>query len=260
MTSTREPLAGRCIVVTRPREQAGVLTAALQELGAEVISFPVIEIAPLDDVSVLEDQAANLPACELAFFVSPNAVRYACEAIVRARWPAGLKVAAVGPATAAALREHGFAEVIVPSERYDSEGVIALDEFRETAVRGRRVIIFRGDGGRELLADTLRERGAQVELVSCYRRRRAAPDAAALVAAFRAGRLDALVFSSSEGVRFFIEIVGRDGTVMLARLPVFVPHPRIGDELGRAGAADIVLTAGGDTGIVAGIAERLGDA
>lgn len=250
------PLAGRRIVITRPRDQAEGLIAALQALGAEVHSFPVIDIAPLEDQSALQDLAARLPAAGLAFFVSANAVSHALTAIPRAIWPAGLRVATVGPGTAVALRQAGFDDVIVPVQRYDSEAVLDLPEFQAQAVTGLPVLVFRGDGGRELLADTLRERGARVELVTCYRRRRASLDAAPLHADFQAGKLDALVFSSSEGVRYFIDIVGTAGRDMLARLPVFVPHPRIGEEAARLGASRVVLTAAGDVGIAQTLSEH----
>lgn len=259
MTGLRErPLAGRCIAITRPRDQADSLIQVLESLGAEVLSVPVIEIAPLQDVSALQDLARRLPLSGLAFFVSPNAVHKTLEVIPAAGWPEGLKVSAVGPGTAAALRQHGFADVIMPPQHYDSEGVLALAEFQQAAVAGQQVIVFRGDGGRPLLVDTLRARGAVVEIVSCYQRRRSAPDLGPLLTAFRAGRLDGIAFSSSEGVRFFADLVGTEGEAMLAALPVFAPHQRIADELRQAGAPDVILTAAGDAGIAAGIWRRLG--
>jgi len=251
---TEKPLTGRCIVTTRPAAQADGLASVLQNLGATVHNFPVITIAPADPAPLRE---IPLETCTLAFFVSPNAVDRALQIRPRADWPASLRVAAVGPTSAHALEAHGFGEVLCPHDRFDSEGVLALPEFSQQAVAGKRILIVRGEGGRELLADTLAGRGAKVLTVSCYRRICATLDPLPLEADFHAGKLSALVFSASQGLTFFLEIMGETGLRMLHELPTFAPHPRICEALRSAGAAWVILTPGGDAGIAEGIAQTL---
>lgn len=245
------PLARRCIVTTRPAGQAEGLARALQGLGAEVLNFPVIQIEAADPAPL---HALNLADFDLAFFVSPNAVAQAFKIRPPEEWPPALLVATVGPASARALAVQGYASVISPQSGFDSESVLVLPEFSAEAVLGKRVLLLRGEGGRDLLANTLRERGATVAQVSCYRRVCAPLDPAPLLARFARGELAALVFSASEGLRFFLEITGEAGREMLRVLPCFAPHPRICAALQAAGAPAPVLTDAGDAGIAAGLA------
>ncbi len=250
-------LAGRCVVVTRPVQQAADLLDALRAAGAEPLFFPVIEIVPLADVAPLRAVANCLADYDIAFFVSANAVGQALDVLPREKWPASVRVATVGPGSARALQAHGFDEVMLPSSRFDSEGVLALPEMQAAAVADKRVLILRGDGGRELLAQTLRERGAVVDVQSCYQRRRVAADATDLLTRFAAGGLDAISFTSSEGARNFAEILdqgsaGRASTV-LAALPCFVPHPRIQEHLRALGAEQIVLTGAGNDALISAL-------
>ena len=247
-----QPLAGRPIVVTRPAGQADGLCAALKALGAEPLCFPLLTIAPVADPAPLQAMARRLGEFSLAFFVSPNAVRFALDAMLPvAPWPAGLKVATVGKGSEAALAERGFTGVIAPSIGFDSESVLALPAFQVDAVDGRRVLVLRGDGGRDLLGDTLTARGARVEYLTCYHRGGPADDPALLVERARVGRLDALTLTSSEGVAHLLALPGVD---MLKAVPVFVPHPRIAAAAEEGGFAQVVLTGPGDRGLIDGLA------
>jgi uroporphyrinogen-III synthase len=116
------------------------------------------------------------------------------------------------------------------------------------------VIIFRGSGGREQLAEVLARRGATVESVDCYRRAAPAGDAQGIVDVLREGRAHALTLTSSEGADNLMRAVGDEGRALLARLPAFVPHPRIADRV-RALGLDARLTPGGDAGLIAGLLE-----
>jgi len=249
-------LAGRLLLLTRPQGQGDRLARLLGEHGAALMQFPVTKIAPLEDVSALAGFASRLAEFSIAFFVSPNAVAQCFAVLARKNWPATLKVATVGPATARALQANGFDEVIAPAERFDSEGVLALPEFQADAIAGRKVLIFRGDGGRELLADTLRERGAGVETLQCYQRSCAQLDPAPVLASQE--RLSGIVFTSSEAVAHFTQILGESGRPLLEQVPVFAPHPRILAQAQAFGARQTVLTDAGDEGIVASVLERLG--
>ncbi|WP_153145269.1 uroporphyrinogen-III synthase [Dechloromonas sp. H13] len=248
------PLAGKTIVVTRPRAQAAPLAEGIAALGGEPLIFPLLEIAAAADPQPLAAAVARLADYALAVFISPNAVDYSLPAILaRGAWPAGLLPAAVGQGTVQALAAHGVAGCIAPSERFDSEALLALPELAGERVAGRRVAIFRGDGGRELLADTLRERGAEVDCIACYRRSGPPGGVAPLLAAWRAGRLDALTVSSSEGLRHLVDLLDAEGRAWLQKTPVFVPHARIAENARALGLSNIILTAGADAGILAGL-------
>ena len=248
------PLAGRTIVVTRPQAQAAPLAEAIMAAGGTPLVFPLLEIAPADDPAPLAEAAGRLGGYALAVFISPNAVDYALPVLLaRQSWPDGLIPAAVGQGTVKALAAHGVTGCIAPTERFDSEALLALPQLAGEKMAGRRVAIFRGDGGRELLADTLRERGATVDCITCYRRSGPSNGVTPLLAAWRAGRLDALTVSSSEGLRYLLDLLDGEGRTFLQRTPLFVPHARIADNARALGLSNIILTEGADAGIMAGL-------
>ena len=254
--AARGPLAGKGIVVTRPAQQSEKLAAALRAAGAHCIVFPTIEIlAPLD-ASALHAVIDRLEQFDIAVFISPNAARAAMQAIkARRDWSEAVKAATIGHGGERELARHGITDIISPA-RFDSEGLLEMPALQTVA--GRRIVIFRGDGGRELLGDTLRARGAAVEYVACYRRALPSADPAPLLEAWRDGRIDALTVTSSEGLRNLCTLLGADGRALLQATPLFVPHPRIGDAARAAGCAQVNVTAQGDEGLLAGLAAWFG--
>lgn len=239
-------------MVTRPAGQATHLAEALVALGAHPVLFPVLAIEALADITPLLDAAIRLDQYDWAMFVSPNAVDHALGAILARRpWPAAVRVATVGQGSEMALAKHGIVDVVAPRERFDSEALLALPEFAE--VRGKRVVIFRGDGGRDLFGDTLKERGARVDYVVCYRRTRPALDPAPLLRLWSEGRLDAVTVTSSEGLRNLYEMIGKLGQGWLRRTPTFVPHARIAEQAAALGLHNVVCTAPADAGLLAGL-------
>ncbi|MCK6407619.1 uroporphyrinogen-III synthase [Thauera sp.] len=235
----------------RPREQAGSLCSRIEAAGGRALRFPVIAVGPALDPAPLQAIIGRLDEFDLAFFVSPNAVDHALRAILPQRtWPATLRVATVGKGSQRVMHGWGFADVIAPEDGFDSEAVIALPEFAPDAVRGRKVLIFRGDGGRELLAETLRERGASVEYVTCYRRYCPDADPAPLLEPIARGAVDGLLLTSSEGVRNLESMLGADGLAALRGVTVFATHPRIVAQAHAAGFAKVVETPAGDDGLM----------
>ncbi len=246
--TARAPLAGLGVVVTRPARQAAAFAQKLAALGASPIVFPAIVILPPADRRALDEVHARLRDYDFAVFVSANAVEYGAPA--PSQWPASLVAFAPGPGTAEALVAAGIPAVGIPRTTLDSEGLLELPEL--TDVRGRRVVVFRGESGRELLADTLRKRGAHVDLVSCYRRAVPVSGAGGLIEALRERRAHAITVTSSEGVDNLWAVLGDEGRRLMARLPVFAPHPRIGDRA-RALGLQVIETSGGDAGLIAGL-------
>jgi uroporphyrinogen-III synthase len=248
------PLHGRTVVVTRPRAQAAALAARIAALGGEAVVFPLLEIEPAVDPAPLAALADRLGEYALAVFVSPNAVEHSLPVLLaRAPWPAGLQAAAVGQSTVAALAERGVPGAIAPRERFDSEALLELPALQAERIAGRRVAILRGNGGRELLADTLRARGAHVDCVPCYRRLPPHAGAAPLVALWAAGRLDALTVSSSEGLRNLVDLLDPEARTHLAATPLFVPHARIAEAATALGLRRVILTGPADAGILDGL-------
>jgi uroporphyrinogen-III synthase len=246
------PLAGRGIVITRPAHQAGSLAARVDAAGGRVMLFPVIEIVDAADLEPLNALVDRLHEFNVAIFISPNAANKAVNLIsARRTLPAGLAIAAIGRATVNALRSRGVDEVLAPAQSFDSEALLALPALEDVA--GKRVVIFRGEGGRELLGDMLIARGARVEYAECYRRVRPRIDPAPLLEAWARDELHAVVVTSSEGVNNLLEMIGPAGAVRLAATPVFVPHARIAETAGIRGLTRVVTTPAGDEGIVAGL-------
>jgi uroporphyrinogen-III synthase len=193
----------------------------------------------------------RLDAFDWAIFVSPNAVHKALTAItLRRSLPPSLKFAAVGRGTVKALAKFGLNEVAAPA-RFDSEALLELEPMQNVAAKW--VAIFRGVGGRDTLADALKARGARVEYAECYRRVVPASDPAPLLAAWNEGGLDAIVVTSSEGVRNLGVLVGAQGRDSLMKTPVFAPHARIARTARELGIATVVETAQGDDGLLAGL-------
>ena len=250
MSSTA--LVGRRVVVTRPAGQAAHMAALIRAAGGEPLLFPALEIFDAGDTPALRALIARLESFDLAIFISANAVSKAL-ALVRARrdWPPDLRVATVGRGSERELQRHGFAEVIAPAERFDSEGLLELPQLQQLA--GKRVVIFRGEGGRELLGEMLAARGAVVEYAECYRRGRPKVDAAPLLARYARHELDAFTVTSSEGLINLQEMLGEAGRECLQGTPLFAPHERIAAAARALGVQTVVLTGPGDEGLVAGL-------
>lgn len=246
-------LAGRRVVLTRPAGQAGQLAALISAAGGEPVLFPTLEILEATDLRPFFALIDRLDAFDLAIFISANAVNKAL-ALVQARrsWPAGLRVATVGRGSERALHRHGFDAVIAPTRGFDSEALLDLPELKDVA--GKRVVIFRGEGGRELLAETLAARGAAIEYAECYRRGRPKADAAPLLALWGRHEIDAFIVTSSEALANLGEMLGETGRQCLKTTPLFVPHERIAAAARALGVETVVLTGPGDEGLVTGLA------
>ena len=163
-------LGGLRVLVTRPAERSDALCAELARRGATPLRVPAIEIAAPRDPGAARDALARLHRFHLAVFVSPSAVDHAF-ALAPPGWPRELPVAALGPGTRAALRRHGVEPEVVPAGRFDAEALLCRPELAAGAVAGRRLALFKGEGGREGLAGELRRRGARVTEIVTYRRR-----------------------------------------------------------------------------------------
>lgn len=249
------PLAGVGILVTRPAHQAAGLAQRISALGGTPLLFPGIEIEPLATGPL------DLAGVDLAIFVSPNAVEHAADPIRTAGGlPAGARIAAIGPSTAAELGKRPWAgranrPILMSDAGSDSEALLALLPAAE--VNGCRVAIFRGAGGRALLGDTLRARGARVEYVETYRRSRPQGDMAALLSRWQAGQIGGSLATSAEIVANLFAMAGQAARWMRAA-PMFVPHPKVAAAAFRLGVQSLVVAGNGDEALAAAMAAWFG--
>lgn len=247
------PLAGVGVLVTRPAHQGGRLCKLIEKAGGRAIRFPVVEIVDPADPQALEPILDALNDYDLAVFISANAAARAMPLILSRRpWPPGLAVAAVGRASARELARFGHSATICPPRRFDSEALLAMDELQDMG--GKRVVIFRGEGGRELLANTLRSRGATVDYAEVYRRVQPEVDSGVLLDRWRRGEIDVAVVTSGEGLCNLFDLVGEPGRPLLRQTPLVVVSDRMVQLARKLGCrAQVVVAEPGDESIVAAL-------
>ena len=242
----RGELADLKVLVTRPAHQAGPLCRLIEEAGGVAVSFPVLSVTAMEETEAMQSLLDHLNDYWLAIFISPNAVRFGIEAAARhGGLPAGLHIAAVGEGSRRELEQRLKRTVdFVPEGRYDSEGLLALPALQQVA--GKKIVIFRGGGGRELLAETLRERGAQVDYAEVYRRMPTTPPDSATLSRWIEGGVNAITVTSSEGLQNLYGMMDARGRDWLLTMPLFVVSERcaeLAQQLGFKSRAHIAQPA-----------------
>jgi uroporphyrinogen-III synthase len=219
-------LAGLSVLVTRPAEQAEGLCELIAAAHGRPIRFPTLEILGPADKHAARAMLGAARRAHLLVFVSSNAVQYAFP-LLPDELPMDLEIAAIGQSTARALEAMGLPATLVP-QRMDSEGLLALPLLED--MHGRRVIILRGNGGRELIAQTLRERGADVQQVEVYRRQLPARGGAARNLVTGWDRLvDAVVATSGAILDNLFTLVGEEGAGLVRKTPLIVVSQRLAE-------------------------------
>ncbi len=238
-------LHGLHIVLTRPAGQAEALAERIQAAGGEVLSLPLLAIAPPSNPIHAGVLHAQLAHADVVIFISPNAVRMALAVLPAPDWSPESRLVAIGQGTARALHEAGFSHVLIPREGADSEAVLALPELQHLA--GQRILLVRGEGGRELLATALSERGAMVEHAVVYRRVALSPDMVAL----RQQGVLTFVITSSEALRILINAAREKDDAAWLRAQNFVfAHPRIAEQAKTHGLNRGIMAASPDDAAV----------
>lgn len=249
------PLAGRGIVITRPDRQAAGLAALIDAAGGHALRYPTIEIEPLRTAR-LDALLGRLADYDVLVFISRNAVEQGLARIRESGMalspvPGRPVVAAIGAGTRRALEAEGFATVVAPEGPADSEALLAEPALAN--VSGKRIAVFRGEGGRETLAAGLRARGATVDYAECYRRRAPALDPQPLIAQWLRGEVHAVTVSSGEGLANLAARLGETAGTLLVALPVFVPHPRVAEQARALGVAEVVVSGAADEDVLAAL-------
>jgi uroporphyrinogen III methyltransferase/synthase len=234
----QRPLWGKRVVVTRARAQASGVAATLTALGAEVVELPAIRIVPRLETDDVKRAVDALHSYALVCVTSPNGVRLLFEAMAAAgrdaRALANATVAAIGPGTAAALRERGLIADVVP-DRFVAEALV--EALATVDVNGRPALVARAAEARDLLPEALRERGAEVDVVPLYETVAEEPDPEAVEAAREA---DYLTFTSSSTVRNYVAAVGA-GHASRARVVSIGP---VTSEAARESGLEVAVEAG----------------
>lgn len=251
------------VIITRPLAQAYSLAERVRARGREAVMFPLLDIQPLPDQSELQKTLAALRSFALVVFVSPNAIDAALASLPD--WPHEVPLAVMGEGSRAALASHGIdntnATIYSPSDKLRTDSETLLHELDLAGLAGKKVLIVRGESGRELLGDALRRHGVEVVPVAAYRRAAPVLDAAGRI---RLGELfDARgewIVTSSEALRILqdmtIATLGERGVVKMQQQRLVVPHVRIAETARQLGFTDIVQTASGDEAIVAALQSR----
>jgi uroporphyrinogen-III synthase len=253
----------RPVVITRPQAQAVVLAQKLSALGRDAVVFPLLEILPLPDQTALQATLRNVGNFAMVAFVSPNAIDAAFEHIDQ--WPSHVALAVVGEGSKAALAQHGLtpanATIFSPVDPLRTDSQTLIEVLDLAALRGKRVLILRGETGRELMADALRDHGVQVEQVAAYRR--AAPvldDAKRTQLRHLLDTGADWVITSSEALRILLQMVSDSGgdaaVVKMQQQRLVVPHVRIAESARSLGFTDIVQTGSGDEPLLAALQFR----
>ncbi len=205
------PLFGMRVLVTRSQQQASVLAQLLTAEGVEPIELPTIEIAPLEDFGAFDDALERIGSYAWAVFTSTNGVDAAfgrlAEAGRDARWLGAVRVAAIGPATAAALAERGVTADYVP-DTFTTSAV--AEGFGRFGVAGSPVLLLRADIAPDALPDGLRSHGAEVDSVAAYRTLKPSGAGEQARELLGSGSIDVATFTSSSTVRNLVELLGSD--------------------------------------------------
>jgi len=245
-------LAGKRVVITRPRAQATALADRLSALGAEPIIFPTIKIAPVDDYGPLDAVLRQLNDYHWLIFTSANAVAIFWERLGgQLAAPVAVRFAAVGPATARALEQRGHPPTFIPDE-YVAEALSAgLGD-----VSGQHILLPHAELAREVLADDLRRRGATVDEIAIYRTLPAASDPAGLAELQRG--VDAITFTSASAARNFVQLTS--GHLLAVRRAVIACIGPVTAAAAREAGLPVDVVAVDYTldGLVAALARHLG--
>lgn len=233
-------MTGWRLLLTRPADDSAMLTDILAEKGIFSSSLPLLEIEPIPVSETMRQVIQGMDRYCAVIVVSKPAARIGVDLLDRyCSQSLRLKWFSVGAATAQILKDHGL-DASFPVEGDDSEALLELTPLREAIARpDARVLIMRGEGGRELLAERLREQGASVDYLELYRRGLPRYAEGALPERIYAERLNGVVVSSGQGFEHLRQLAG-SAWPELARLPLFVPSPRVAEMALAAGAQTVV--------------------
>jgi len=237
------PLQHVGVLVTRPAHQAEGLCGLIEQAGGRAIRLPVIEIIGPKDEAAARDSLARLAEFDIVIFISANAV-HRCYQYIGMALPAGPQIAAVGQATARQLQQDFQQGAdLLPAEGYNSEALLAMPAL--TAVQGKKILIIKGEGGRDLLASCLTDRGANVSYANLYRRSIPVGAAQQLATIRHEAKVDIVVLTSGEGITNLLSLADESSRSWLCSVIWLVIHPRLQDLARQAGCRNEIIISNG---------------
>lgn len=227
------------ILITRPAPECQLLARQLNAAGISAVAQPLLEIRPGKQLPTLVSQLNRLQPDDFLIAVSVHAVNLAHNFLMSqgVSWPKNVHYMAVGHKTAASLAASTGSKVHFPPTRCDSEGLLALPALAQ--MQGRRVLILRGNGGRELIYQTLQQRGADVGYCETYQRSWIALDGAQLCQQWQSKQVSALVVTSGEQLVYLDRLIPDDAKAWFLHRHLFVPSQRIADQARKLGFTTI---------------------
>ena len=250
---TSGPLSSVNLLITRPVMPASRTATRVAALGATPLIFPTLIIEPPADSAPLNAALGKIGDYYAALFVSPSAAEMGLAPMSSTpfKLPASLHVFAPGPGTAEELSRLGVPRVEMPESSFDSEGLLALPSMQAAAVKGKRIVIFRGNDGRELLREELVKRGAVVDAITAYHRRAPATPATGLLELLRGGRVNAISAMSSDAITNLVPLIpASERESILFPIAVYASHARIVGSARALGFRNVMETQAGDAGLI----------
>ncbi|VAW87920.1 Uroporphyrinogen-III synthase [hydrothermal vent metagenome] len=213
------------VVVTRPAHQAEHLCHLIEQAGGTAIRLPAIEITAPKDIQAAQDKLGQLEKFNVAIFTSANAVEGLFKlAPPSFSWPQNIQAAAIGRRTASLLKAHAIPVDILPDQGFNSESLLRSEPMIK--VSGKKIIIFKGEGGRTLLSETLTQRNAYIETIDLYRRKRPNKGLRNIQQAGKSGSIDLFVVTSNEGLQNLFEMATETEREWLLTTPLIVISKR----------------------------------
>ncbi|MDF2866770.1 MAG: Uroporphyrinogen synthase [Gammaproteobacteria bacterium] len=229
------------VLVTRPEPQAKDLARHIQALGGIPVLLPCIIITPAHDLQSLIQAAETLNSFDIAIFISPNAVDKVVP-VLKKYWPVlpkHLKIACVGEGTARTLANYQITVDFYPKAHFNSEELLTLPELQNIA--GKHIVLFKGEGGKPLLADTLQQRGANIHKAIAYRRSCPEIDIEPLLTRWQNAEIEIIVSTSQEALDNFIRLIGKRGEMLLQHTALLVISPAMEQAAKQLGLNKIIL-------------------
>jgi len=251
------PLENISVLVTRPLHQSNDLCQMVRQLGGETVVIPAVIINGSSDKSSIQLQIERLDDYDMAIFISANAVEWANRAVRAQRnWPQSLCLAVIGRSSAQALLDAGLSADICPPHLFSSEGLLAHESMQQ--LKDKKILIFRGEGGREKLAKILRQRGAQVEYAEVYSRQCPAESLSDALQNISAEKIDVITVASNESLRNLYDMAGEALRSWLLDKPLVVISKRTADLAKQLGfnREVIVASEASNEGMIAAIVDQ----
>ena len=255
-------ISGKSILVTRPEKQANHLCDLIEKLGGKAIRFPVIEIKAIVTSGTLKERFNTITKYDYVIFVSQNAVSIAFDHYLsHFDVPCKTQFVAIGKSTAKLLEQYGITHVLYPDKDADSESLLLLPEFTKEKIKDKSILIVRGEGGRELLADSLRQRGAYVDYIEVYQRCLPHYDMSEKQKLWQDVSPDAIIITSNEGLKnLFILTLDKDKEKLL-QTPLVVMSARTIAFAKQQGFVSTIIMADekSDEGLLSALIDVIGD-